>query len=144
MWGLLAMANCNFPLLDNEKTYELEFIAAYVECALWSSIDPDNDEHLNSNYSFENISEEGKATVKQACKSFLENNKALLNQLDYKNPQYSNASLAGHDFWLTRNEYGTGFWDRGLGKLGKQLTAACKIYKASDCYLGDDKLIYFT
>lgn len=27
-----------------------------------------------------------------------------------------------HDYWLTRNHHGVGFWDRGLGDLGHRLT----------------------
>ena len=27
-----------------------------------------------------------------------------------------------HDYWLTRNRHGAGFWDRGLGDLGDRLT----------------------
>ena len=30
--------------------------------------------------------------------------------------QYSAEDLAGHDFWLTRNGHGTGFWDAGRWK----------------------------
>lgn len=32
------------------------------------------------------------------------------------------AEQIGHDFWLTRNRHGAGFWDRGLGALGERLT----------------------
>jgi hypothetical protein len=39
---------------------------------------------------------------------------------------------AGHDFWLTRNGHGAGFWDRGMGMLGDELTAACKPYGSAD------------
>lgn len=28
-----------------------------------------------------------------------------------------------HDYWLTRNHHGAGFWDRGLGKTGDRLTS---------------------
>lgn len=28
----------------------------------------------------------------------------------------------GHDFWLTRNGHGAGFWDRDLGALGAKLS----------------------
>ena len=36
---------------------------------------------------------------------------------------------AAHDFWLTRNGHGAGFWDRDLpGDLGERLTAACKAF----------------
>lgn len=41
-------------------------------------------------------------------------------------------SYAGHDFWLTRNGHGAGFWDRGLGDLGERLTEAAKAYNTAD------------
>lgn len=37
-------------------------------------------------------------------------------------------SDAGHDFALTRNGHGTGFWDRGLGAAGDQLTKIVEAY----------------
>jgi len=36
-------------------------------------------------------------------------------------PLYSEEQ-AGIDFWYTRNHHGVGYWDRGLGALGDQLT----------------------
>jgi hypothetical protein len=49
---------------------------------------------------------------------------------------------AGHDFWLTRNGHGCGFWDRGLDALGDRLTEACKPYGSADDHTpydcGDD------
>jgi hypothetical protein len=35
-----------------------------------------------------------------------------------------NISQAGHDFWLTRNRHGVGFWDRGdlYGKFAQKFT----------------------
>lgn len=38
------------------------------------------------------------------------------------------AAHAGHDFILTANHHGAGFWDRGLGDAGDKLTEACKGY----------------
>lgn len=32
-----------------------------------------------------------------------------------------------HDYWLTRNHHGAGFWDRGLGGLGDRLTKAAQL-----------------
>lgn len=52
------------------------------------------------------------------------------------------STLAGHDFWFTRNGHGVGFWDRGLGSLGEALTKISKKYGESDLYLGDDGKIY--
>ena len=34
----------------------------------------------------------------------------------------------GHDFALTRNGHGTGFWDRGYGVVGGRLTEAAQAY----------------
>lgn len=47
----------------------------------------------------------------------------------------------GHDLWLTMHGHGAGFWDRGLGKLGDDLTKAAKTF-SMECWLGDDELIY--
>lgn len=54
----------------------------------------------------------------------------------------------GHDFALTRNGHGVGFWDRsdeGLPQfLGDALTRVCqKHFKESDLYIGDDGKAYF-
>lgn len=55
---------------------------------------------------------------------------------------YSLDSFA-HDFWLTRNRHGVGFWDRGLGKLGDHLTTWAHAAGSRSAYLGDDNLVYF-
>lgn len=48
----------------------------------------------------------------------------------------------GHDFWLTRNGHGAGFWDRGYGKVGDRLTDAAHAWGTSDIYIGDDGKLY--
>lgn len=53
------------------------------------------------------------------------------------------SAQAGMDFYLTRNGHGAGFWDRGLGVIGEELTTICKThFKPVEPYLGDDGLIY--
>ena len=107
----------------------------YAVCALWSSTD-DNDEPLDANYDIQDIAPESFAQMRKDVTDFVKANKLLLAR--------SGASEAqiGHDFWLTRNGHGAGFWDRGLGELGNQLTEACKTYAGVDLYVGDDGLIY--
>jgi hypothetical protein len=58
------------------------------------------------------------------------------------NEQWSGAARAGHDFWLTRNGHGAGFWDRGLGDLGERLSKAAKVYGEVYLYPGDDGKVY--
>lgn len=65
---------------------------------------------------------------------------------------YWSASQAGHDFWLTRNGHGTGFWDHYLEfsdddreqvrTIGKLLTDASHKFGQCDLYAGDDGKIY--
>ena len=54
------------------------------------------------------------------------------------------AVLAGHDFALTRNGHGTGFWDRGLGEMGDMVSEECKPYGAHTVIIdvdNDDNII---
>lgn len=41
-------------------------------------------------------------------------------------------SQVAHDFHLTRNGHGAGFWDRGAGDVGERLTEAAKVYGTAE------------
>jgi len=45
-----------------------------------------------------------------------------------------------HDFHLTRNGHGAGFWDRGAGDVGERLTEAAKTFGEAELHadLDDD------
>ena len=49
-----------------------------------------------------------------------------------------------HDFILTRNHHGVGFWenDRWQRPWGDTLTVLCNLAGEIDIYLGDDGLLY--
>jgi hypothetical protein len=47
-----------------------------------------------------------------------------------------------HDFWLTRNRHGCGFWDGSYKDLGDRLTNAAQAFGECDLYVGDDGKIY--
>lgn len=42
---------------------------------------------------------------------------------------------AGHDFALTRNHHGAGFWDRGYGEVGDLLTTASHLFGESSWWV---------
>lgn len=46
----------------------------------------------------------------------------------------------GHDFILTRNGHGVGFWDRGLGELGDWLTAMAEPFGTQDAYVSGEHI----
>ncbi len=56
----------------------------------------------------------------------------------------SRARAAGHDFWLTRNGHGAGFWDGDWPEpYAAALDAAARSFPTLEAYVGDDGLIYF-
>lgn len=127
------------------------FIEGYLTAALWSSTDtmPANEaedmaEHTVNLDDFEWA--EGEAEKLHAdCRDFIAANAVdLWAYPDHYTPAsgYDVWECMGHDFWLTRNGHGAGFWDRGLGDIGDRLTAASKVYGGVDLYLGDDELVY--
>jgi hypothetical protein len=106
------------------------FTNAYIEAALWSSTD-DNGEPLDQgNYE---LSDEARRIMEADAASFYNAYHEL----------WDDDSQAGHDFWLTRNRHGAGFWDGDYPEpQGKQLTNASHKYGEVDLYVGDDGEIY--
>lgn len=102
------------------------FTQGYIECMFWTDANEDNEELKDMR--FDNLSDKALKDIIEECKDFQESNKELLNSYYEK----FNEENAGHDFWLTRNGHGCGFWDRRLGKLGDKLTKAAKVYGGCD------------
>lgn len=107
----------------------------YAIAALWSSTD-DQDEPLDSNYSLDDISAETWGRMCEDVLQFIKANEALLVASGQSDEQI------GHDFWLTRNGHGAGFWDRDLGDIGDKLTDACNAFGEVWLYVGDDAQIH--
>jgi hypothetical protein len=124
-----------------------EFTVAYIECALWSSTD-DNDDNLDDNYSITDISPETLAKMVSDCEVFQRENlehieKGFGGHDTANNEDFSCYGRAGHDFWLTRNGHGAGFWDGDWPEsVATILTDSSKRFGVVDLYVGDDGQIY--
>lgn len=103
------------------------FTRGYLESALWSSTDESRDDGgdpLDSNYDFHDIQRASLESLVADCVEFQKVAAELLTEAYSRD--YS-AARAGHDFWLTRNGHGAGFWDRdelSEGDLGDRLSEA--------------------
>jgi len=86
-----------------------EFLDSYMETALWSSTDLD-DTPLDTIYGVDAITPETVKEMKLDAISFMKQTKDLIDYNDHEE-----AERAGHDFWLTRNGHGAGFWDGDWG-----------------------------
>lgn len=116
-----------------------DFTEAYIECAYWSSIDDNGDpiDELDADAAPELI-----AKMEADCAVFQERHAILLSfAYDHDEVAYDGVR-AGHDFWLTRNGHGAGFWDRDLGEVGDELTKAAHTFGSVDLYVGDNGQIY--
>ena len=112
------------------------FTRAYLECALWSTTDestPTGGEPMDANYDLEDISPECLAQAQADCAAF---------QAQAGDMIADDLGGAGHDFWLTRNGHGAGFWDGDWGAHGDALTALAESFGTVDLYVGDDNRIY--
>lgn len=151
-----------------------KFTTAYVECALSSTLPPygdcpccgktavlhrwdDDGEHVcadcsdrephyeppaDDNYDESDIAPETLEKMIADCEAFQNDNRADLDACDLS------LERQGHDFWLTRNGHGSGFWAEGYRKSDEanralnRLTDASKAYGSFDLYVGDNGMIH--
>lgn len=111
----------------------------YLECMLWSTQDVENeDDNLDDSYDINDVSPKA---VKQSLKDILNFKayceKAASQELAEYLKEFG-ASQFGHDFWLSRNGHGAGFFDRGRGY--KLLQKAAKTYGGVDPYPNNGKV----
>lgn len=103
----------------------------YLTCAAWSSTDEDG-ESLEP-YQFSDKAEKKmEADLDAFCEEMTEELEAQYEENGGTPEQFA------HDFWLTRNGHGAGFWDRGLGELGNKLTKMAKAHGPCDLYLNPE------
>ena len=103
----------------------------YIIAALWSGCDDDG-VPLDINYTKSDIHIDTLNQMRSDCIEFIHDAGTLLEE-----SRLSSAQI-GHDFWLTRNGHGSGFWDKGLGKIGDDLTDICIKYGTIDLYTAND------
>lgn len=122
------------------------FTEAYVTCALWSSNenrDPDGDAGLplDQNFGIADIVPETLAAMIADCEKFQEEHWDDI--CTCLKAGRDSIAEAGHDFWLTRNGHGSGFWDGDWPEAeAERLTEASKEFGEFSLYVGDDEKIY--
>lgn len=122
--------------LKDSKEF-MSFSRGYYEAMLWASTDEAGESF--DHFSVSDIDPEQVEEHNKELLDFMESNKADLEiyyQL-YGGPEY-----AGHDFYLTRNHHGAGFWDRGTDPVFQRLTQASHPYGECQVYQGVDLKLY--
>lgn len=90
-----------------------EFTRAYCVTMLWSENDPDTETPLDRDYSIADIDPDTLADIIADCVAFQLANAAHLRPDNCRQygPDFGPSGCAGHDYWLTRNGHGAGYWD---------------------------------
>ena len=112
-----------------------DFTRHYLIAMLWSTTDDDQNP-LDDRFGVEDIASEAIASASADCAAFRERASADLESIGATDEQN------GHDFWLTRNGHGCGFWDRGYGAAGDRLSEVAQSFGELWPYVGDDGLVY--
>lgn len=106
------------------------YLTHYLVTALWSSTG-DDDLQLENKYSIADFSTDAIKRAKSDWEAFQLKAGKLLDGLDL--------STVAHDFWLTRNGHGAGFWDGDYEEAtGEALTEIAKGFKECDVVECDD------
>lgn len=123
-----------------------QFLAGYMAALLWSSTDEVDGETVELD-DFA-TSTQADDHCRAACLAFFEGNRESLEQYARHREGRTDGTAtvwehAGHDFALTRNHHGAGYWDRGLPQdLADHLTDAAQDVGECWPYVGDDELVY--
>lgn len=89
--------------------------------------DPENGSALPEEVGYDDLAPSALDTIMADCAAFAEQAADLLAQAEERG---YDAERAGHDFWLTRNGHGAGFWDRDeLGLTGDDAEAVNALYR---------------
>lgn len=119
------------------------FTQGYVEALFFT-------EHDQGNAGFADLAPEALAQIIQDCAKFQASDayKAVEATNDGSHPDHwacPGDEHGGHDFWLTRNGHGAGFWDGDWPEpYATELDKAAKSFGQVDVYLGDDGKVHLS
>ncbi len=111
-WTPDRCGNCSADLWAD---VEREAVAGYVECALWAGLDYITDRGesrpLDETFTADDITPDALDEIREDVGAFLRTWWPLASAAGWSAGQF------GHDYYLTRNGHGAGFWDRAWPTL---------------------------
>jgi hypothetical protein len=115
-----------------------------VRTLMWSE-GTEHGQSLDCLYDVEHIAQKTVDTLREDIYNFID---LIIDLEDEEMSKHAWAILrndplqAGHDFILSRNGHGSGFWDRGTGNVGDELHKWAKTFGTFSLYVGDDGYLY--
>jgi hypothetical protein len=129
------------PMRENGQIASIlddEFLSQYFETALWSS--RDEGDPMDKNYGLEDFDYDTLVEMATEAEKWRYSQKVSDALKDLEG--FTEGDV-GHDFWLTRNGHGAGFWDGDWPEPEASiLDRAATSVGEMQLYIGDDGLIY--
>lgn len=128
--------------METQKSiYDLnQFARAYIEALYFTDAGPDNEISADNE-----LSQEAITRIETDCAKFEAMASRYFTDCTRGSGEYSVSQQAAHDFWLTRNGHGAGFWDGDWPEPNAStLDGIAKTFGECSPYLGDDGLIYLS
>lgn len=131
-----------FAASDPDAEYVDKAFDQYVETLLWSEVDYSDEngkplpedgapEPFDAWATVDDVSPSTLRDMRSEVEDFIGSNWTILRSMS--------PEQVGQDFALTRNGHGTGFWDRGHGRVGDILTERSKPYGSANLYAEKDE-----
>src|SRR5690606_33786288 len=109
-------------------------IDSLIRTALWTGYASNEDgtvtEPLDTLFEVDDVPAEIVAELAGDLTAFVLTNLADIDE--YLRVTGCDRGQMAHDFHLTRNGHGAGFWDRGAGDVGERLTEAAKTFGTAE------------
>ncbi len=130
--------------MKTKKSDFPQFFQAYLTAALWSSVidegeqqDGRNGDPFDKHFSTDDFNEDALETLRAHAFSFWSQMWYYIDaEINLK--RKNDAEQAGHDFWLTQNGHGAGFWDGDWPTYGETLIEKAKCYPELHLYIDEN------
>lgn len=109
------------------------FTRAYIDCALWCGVVAEDESYNHDEYDIDQLMLPTLRGMIDDCREFQRDNAEDLAAI-------GKDERSGHNFYLTRNRHGAGFWDDRHGALGGRLTQASHYYGEDNLFLHRGRL----
>lgn len=126
-----ALAALRAQIPDRKTILADDFVRSYLETALWSSYDYETGRPLDEDHDVSDCSDELVLSAWVDCGDF----RAYAADLLEQHPESMGRN--GHNFWLSRNGHGAGFFDTD-SPVADALQEAAKTFGTVDLYIDTD------
>lgn len=119
-------------------TYALDdmTISQLFKTLIWQATDSEGTPLDYLNFERDDIPQDPQETFIEEFRQFCLDNDSDIRE--FMSATGSTLDQVAHDYILTRNRHGAGFWDRGAGDVGERLSDACHVWGEIDVYISDD------